>query len=68
MNERFGVVAVAHYHVLMRVRMGAFAIPFKIMGVLMVLIMAVRVFMLHRLMLMVVCMSFGQMQPDPKAH
>jgi hypothetical protein len=54
-------MAVLHCHVQMRVYMGAFAIPFKIMRVLMVLIMAVRVFVLYWLMLVIVSMGFGQM-------
>lgn len=50
------------------VLMGLVILPFKVVGMLVVLVMDVAMVMRHRLMAVLVFMVLRQMQPDAPAH
>lgn len=62
------VVAVSGLCMLVGVNVFAHSIPFKVMGVLVVLIMRMGVLMFLGFMLMLVFVLFREVQPDAHSH
>ena len=68
MDVRKMWMAVAQRRVFMFVTVGLGSVPLERMFMLMVLVMHVAMSMLERLMLMLMGMTFLEVNPYPKAH
>lgn len=67
-NIRKMPVTVLDFSMLMRMRMGLYAIPLEIVTVLVVFIVPMLVPMVQRGVLMLMDVAFGEVQPDPRGH
>ena len=68
MDVREMMMSVSHFLMLMRVTMGLFTIPIKVMLVLMMLIMVMHMLMEEPFVRVNMVMNFCKVNPDPGCH
>jgi len=68
MNIRVMCVTMCHWCMVMRMGVRLGSIPFEIVFVLVVFVVHMSMAMTHGLVVMLVCVMLGQMQPDTNTH